>query len=204
VRGTALSEFNDPYTDPSTGVLRNHLGLSSQAALDAAEADLTWARATQLPTRRIEATNDLAELRAIHRHLFQDVYDWAGKVRTVDIRKNVPGAEFFVPVAMIERSAGFAAEALQEDGFLRGMSREHLVRRLAFHYDQFNYLHPFREGNGRTQRLFWSRVVRAAGYDLDWRRVEGETNDAACQAAGESRDLDPLIELFDLITSHEP
>ncbi|WP_020015802.1 Fic/DOC family protein [Promicromonospora sukumoe] len=198
-----MGDFHDPYTDPSTGVLRNHLGLTSQTALNAAEADLTWARATQLSTRRIRATNDLAEFCAIHRHLFQDVYDWAGKIRTVDIRKNVPGAEYFVPVAMIERSAGFAAEALQEDGLLRGMPRERLVQRLAFHYDQFNYLHPFREGNGRTQRLFWSRVVRAAGYDLDWRGVEGKTNDAACQAAGESRDLDPLIELFDRITTHE-
>lgn len=199
-----MSEFHDPYTDPSTGVLRNKLGLSSQDALNAAEADLTWARATQLPSRRIRATNDLAELRAIHRHLFQDIYDWAGKIRTVDIRKNVPGAEFFVPVAMIERSAGFAAEALQDDDLLRGMPRERLVGRLAFHYDQFNYLHPFREGNGRTQRLFWSRVVRGAGYDLDWRGVGGATNNAACQAAGESQDLDPLIKLFDRITSHEP
>ncbi|WP_285107612.1 Fic family protein [Promicromonospora sp. MEB111] len=143
-----MSEFRDPYTDPDSGILRNHLGISSQDALNEAEADLTLARATQIQTRGIKATNDLAELCAIHRHLFQDVYDWAGRIRTVDIRKNVAGAEFFVPVGMIERAAGYAAEALREDGFLRGMPRERLVERLAFHYDQFNYLHPFREGTG--------------------------------------------------------
>ncbi|MFD7308289.1 Fic/DOC family protein [Promicromonospora sp. NPDC059942] len=197
-----MSEFRDPYIDPDSGVLRNLLGISSQDALNDAEADLTWARATQIHTRGINATSDLAELCAIHRHLFQDVYDWSGRIRTVDIRKNVAGAEFFVPVGMIERSAGHAAEALREDGFLCGMPRERLVERLAFHYDQFNYLHPFREGNGRTQRLFWSRVVSAAGYDLDWRAVQGEENDSACRAAGENRDLDPLRKLFDRITNY--
>ncbi|PUB24025.1 cell filamentation protein [Promicromonospora sp. AC04] len=198
-----MSEFRDPYVDSGTGILRNLVGSSSQSALDEAEADLTWARATQIHTRQIQATNDLAELCAIHHHLFQDVYDWAGQVRTVDIRKTADGAEFFVPAAMIERSAGYAAEALREDGLLRGMSRDRLIQRLAFHYDQFNYLHPFREGNGRTQRIFWSRVVRDAGFFLDWRPVQGEVNDAACRAA-EERDFDPLFKMFDETISENP
>ncbi|MGW2092035.1 Fic/DOC family protein [Promicromonospora sukumoe] len=196
-----MSEFRDPYVDPGSGTLRNLLGITAQSKLDDAEADLTWARTTQIHTRTIKATNDLVELCAIHHHLLQDVFDWAGQIRTVDIRKNVAGAEFFVPVGMIERSAGYATEALREDGFLRGMPRDRLVERLAFHYDQFNYLHPFREGNGRTQRLFWSRVVHDAGFGLDWRAVRGETNDSACRAAGETSDLDPLIKMFDGITT---
>jgi len=200
--GTALSEFLDPYIDPTTGALRNHLGLTDEQSIETASAALLGSRLFTIDELSIPRTNDLAELCAIHLHLFQDVYDWAGQVRTVDIRKNVDGAEFFVPVAMIERSAGYAAEALREDRFLRGIPRDRLVQRLAFHYDQFNYLHPFREGNGRTQRLFWSRVVRDAGYALDWRAVQGKANDVACRAAAENRDFDPLIMMFDQITTH--
>ncbi|MCS5511355.1 Fic family protein [Curtobacterium flaccumfaciens pv. betae] len=117
------------------------------------------------------ATGDLDELRAIHSKLFSDVYDWAGEVRTVDMRMNVAGAEFFLPASMIGRSAGYAADELRADNTLRGMDRDRFVMRLAHHYDQFNYIHPFREGNGRTQRVFWDRVSHDAGYTLDWREV---------------------------------
>lgn len=198
-----MSEFHDPYVDQRTGVLRNLIGATSQSALDAAESDLTYARAIQLRRRSIPRTNDLAELCAIHNHLFQDVYDWAGQPRTVEIRKKSDGAAFFAPVRMIERSAGYAAESLREDGFLRALPRERLIERLALHYDQFNYLHPFREGNGRTQRIFWSRVVRDAGYDLDWRDIPGEVNDAACHTAA-AGDLSGLVAMFDALVTKLP
>lgn len=196
-RGTALNEFRDPYVDPLSGVLRNRLGLIDEQAIETATADLLGSRLLTIDDKRIPRTNDLAELSAIHHHLFQDIYDWAGQIRTVDIRKNAAGSTFFVPVAMIERSAGYAADALREDGLLRELPRDRLIERLSFHYDQFNYLHPFREGNGRTQRAFWSRVVRDVGYVLDWRTVEGQVNDAACRAAAEDRDFGPLLEMFD-------
>ena len=198
-----MSEFHDPYIDQQTGVLRNLVGATSQSALNAAESDLTFARATQLHKRYIPRTNDLDELCAIHQHLFQDVYDWAGQPRTVDIRKNRDGAAFFAPVSMIKRSAGYAAASLRDGGLLRSLPREQLVERLAFHYDQFNYLHPFREGNGRAQRIFWSRVVRDAGCVLDWRDVPGEVNDAACHHAA-AGDLGPLVTMFDALVTQLP
>jgi cell filamentation protein len=83
-----------------------------------------------------QPTGDLTELRAIHRHLFQDLYDRAGQVRTVDIRKNVEGAEFFLPSGMIERASAFAAGELHTDDNLRGLDREHFIDRLAYHSDQ--------------------------------------------------------------------
>lgn len=101
--GTALAEFIDPYVDAASGVLRNRLGLRDQRELDAAENELAWARTVELRRTTLSRTNDLAELRAIHRHLFQDVYDWAGHVRTVDLRK--PSGVPFLPVSLIERSA---------------------------------------------------------------------------------------------------
>lgn len=159
----------------------------------------------QLMDRPPKATGDLAELRAIHRHLFQDVYEWAGELRTVDIRKAVEAAEFFLPVSMIERSAGFAAEELRADNSLRGMDRDRFIDRLSYHYDQFNYIHPFREGNGRTQRVFWDRIARDAGWQLDWNSVCGTVNDEACRAASERRDFGPLRSMFNhMVTKATP
>ncbi|MEO8093348.1 MAG: Fic family protein [Pseudolysinimonas sp.] len=77
--------------------------------------------------------------------------------------------------------------------------RDQFIDRLSHHYDQWNYVHPFREGNGRTQRLFWNRVAADAGWQLDWRPVQGAVNDAACRAAAENRDFGPLRAMFDLV-----
>lgn len=195
------TDFVDPYLDPGTGLLRNKVGARTQAALDAAEADLSFARLIQLTDHPIAATGDLDELCAIHWQLFQDVYDWAGQVRTVDMRKNLSGAQIFLPCAMITRAASYAAVDLHADDCLQGMDRDRFVDRLAHHYDQFNYIHPFREGNGRTQRVFWNRIARDAGWQLDWRGVHGATNDHACRVAAEDRDLGPLRVMFDRIVS---
>ena len=195
------TEFFDPYLDPETGVLRNKGGARTQQALDMLEGDLPFTRLVQLMERPVKPTSDLAELCEIHRHLFQDVYDWAGELRTVDIRKNVEGAQFFLPVSMIGRAAAYCAEELRADDELRGMNREQFIERLAHHYDQFNYVHPFREGNGRAQRVFWNRVARDAGWQLDWRTVHGAINDQASRAAAEQQDFGPLRQMFDQIVS---
>ncbi|MDR5699789.1 Fic family protein [Agromyces aerolatus] len=111
----------------------------------------------------------------------------------------VDGAGYFVPVSMTERAAGFAADELRADEYLRGMDRAMFVARLAHHYDQFNYIHPFREGNGRAQRWMWDRIARDAGWRLNWLGVTGAVNDAASRAAAEERDLQLLIAMLDQI-----
>jgi cell filamentation protein len=191
----------DPYLDPATGLLRNKIGAQTKVALEEAEGDLVFARTAQLMDHPVPGTGDLRELQEIHRHLFQDVFDWAGQLRTVDMKKNEPGSEFFLPVQMIERAAAFAAGDLANDSMLQGLDRERFVERLAFHYDAFNYIHPFREGNGRTQRVFWSRVADEAGWQLNWSSVQGAVNDAACRAAAERQDLGPLREMFEGIVA---
>lgn len=79
--------FEDPYTYPGTGVLRNLLGIRDKDELNEAEYRLTWARRQQLYRQPIQGSFDLAHLQAIHRHLFQDLLDWAGELRTVNISK---------------------------------------------------------------------------------------------------------------------
>jgi cell filamentation protein len=197
-------ELLDPYLDPETGVLRNLVGARARESLDDAEGSLSFARLVQLMDRPPRPTGDLTELCAIHRHLFQDLYDWAGQIRIIDIRKNVEGAEFFLPSGMIERASVFAAGELHSDNALRGLDRAHFIDRLAYHYDQVNYIHPFREGNGRVQRVFWNRIAVAAGWQLDWRPVHGDVNDRASRAASDQRDLGPLRAMFDQIVTPAP
>ena len=197
-------EFLDPYLDPETGILRNLVGARTKESLDDAEGSLSFARLVQLMDQTPKPTGDLTELRAVHRHLFQDLYDWAGQIRTVDIRKNIEDAEFFLPYGMIERASNFASGELHSDNMLRGLDRQHFIDRLAYHYDQVNYIHPFREGNGRVQRVFWNRIAVAAGWQLDWRPVHGDVNDRASRAASDQRDLGPLRAMFDQIVTPAP
>jgi cell filamentation protein len=195
---TELSDFVDPYLDPATGILRNRLNLRDQVALDRAEADLTMHRRLEMISKPVRVTPDLQGLQAIHRQLFADVYDWAGEVRTVDIRKGAHGGGgFFMPMSRLESGAGFAFQELADEKQLRGLPRDRFVLRLAHHYDQVNYLHPFREGNGRTQRIFWSQVAAGAGYDLDWRVATAEQNNDASRSAMEDRDFTGLRKMFD-------
>lgn len=196
-----MAEVVDPYLDPETGLLRNLVNACTKSELDAAEGALAFTRLVQLVDHPVSATGDLDELRSIHRHLFQDVYSWAGQLRTVDLRKNVDGAEFFLPVSMIDRASNYAADELRQDRMLTGLSRDRFIERLSYHYDQWNYIHPFREGNGRTQRVFWNRIAADAGWQLDWRPVQGVVNDAACRSASERRDFGPLQAMFEQIVS---
>lgn len=195
------AEFVDPYLIPGTSVLRNLVGATTSAELAAAEADLSFARATQLLNDPVFASNDLDELKAIHFRLFRDVYKWAGQLRTVDVRKDIPGADFFLPFGYIELAAANSFRDLAADKHLKGLEREAFVGRLAFHYEKINYVHPFREGNGRTQRVFWNRVAREAGWELDWRSVHGEENHLAARAGSDDGDLLPLIRMFDKVVS---
>ena len=122
----------------------------------------------------------------------------------LNVYRRSPGAEFFLPVAMIERASEFAVGELAAEGMLRGLDRERFISRLAYHYDQVNYIHPFREGNGRAQRVFWNRIALDAGWQLDWRPVHGQVNDLASRAASDQRDLAPLQAMFGEIVAPAP
>jgi cell filamentation protein len=197
----ASADDLDPYLDPATGILRNLVGATTEQQLSAAEADLSSARLLQLLAHPPKPTRDLDEVRAIHRALFQDVYPWAGQVRLVDLRRRTEGAEPFLAARSIDRGSMFFAAELRRDNMLRGLNRDQFVQTLPYHYSNLNYIHPFREGNGRAQRVFWSLVARDAGWQLDWRRVRGEVNDRASQAGREQQEFGPLVEMFDGITT---
>ena len=190
-------EFVDPYLDPSSGVLRNLVGATTYDTLRNAEGELVAMRMVQfLEEFPLRPTGSLDDFKAIHQWLFQDIYDWAGVPRTVEICKNAENSEFFLPSANIGMGFSWSQEELLRDGALKGLPPDGFVQRLAYHFDNYNFIHPFREGNGRTQRLFWTLLCHDAGYDLDWCQVSGEENDEASRAAAEEGDLSGLVRMF--------
>ncbi|MBB1536197.1 Fic family protein [Candidatus Saccharibacteria bacterium] len=188
-------EFIDPYLDLETGILRNFAGANTQEKLRKAETDV--AGMAELTLDDIPRSNNLAELQAIHKALFGKIYDWAGEIRTVDIRKG--SEEFFLFVFQIPEGAKFVFDGLAKENTLKDLSKEDFVKRLAYFYEQVNFIHPFREGNGRTQRVFWNRVAADAGYFIDWSQVVGDELDKASVEGREHHNLEPLEEMFSRI-----
>ncbi|MEW6916383.1 Fic family protein [Trueperella pyogenes] len=195
-------KFEDPYIDTEYGVLRNLVGARTYSELRNAEGELVSARLNEyLATADLDFSGSLSDFKSIHRFIFQDIYAWAGEIRTVEIAKAYEGAQFFLPSANITMGFAWAQKELVTDDYLRGLEISEFATRLAYHFDNYNFIHPFREGNGRVQRLFWSAIGHRAGFDLDWRLVSGDENDEASRLAADDGDLEPLIKIFLRISS---
>ena len=185
----------DPYCYKNTSVLINLLELKSDLELEAAEVELTSYR---LKTFQPDFENlTFVYLCQIHYHLFQDLYEWAGQVRTVDISKQ---DTHFCNVRFIVPSAAKCFDLLKKSNFLRALRHEDFVRGLADFFCEMNVVHPFREGNGRTLRIFCEVLALQAGYELNWQHISQETWLQA-NIAGYQGDLEPLVRLFKLSAS---
>ena len=135
-------------------------------------------------------------MQAVHRHLTQDLVDWAGQLRTVDIAK----ADMFCPVQHLRSYAAEVFGRLAELRLLTGRSRDDFVSGLAELYGDLNALHPFREFNGRAQRAFISQLSAQAGWRVSWRDMSPEANVAASVASFRGR-TEPLRELLDKLVT---
>jgi cell filamentation protein len=107
---------------------------------------------------------DMAHLRAIHRHLFQDVYDWAGELRTLEISKD---GEQFQFRQYVETGMADVHRRLERDNYLKGLSAPEFCSKAAEILGDVNYVHPFREGNGRTQLHYLKQLAEQAGHAMD-------------------------------------
>lgn len=156
----------DPYCYPNSTVLRNKADLTSAEALEEFETAMTFARSEEpLPRGRLSATH----YRAIHRHLFQDVYEWAGKDRTVRLSK---GDSTFCYPEHIKDEMSRVFEWLKRSRFLRDQSLGDFAKNAAHFLAELNAIHPFREGNGRTQLTFLALLADHAGHPLDLDKLD--------------------------------
>lgn len=151
------------YTDPKTGVLRNKEDIDDAPLLIAFESLKVSSRLEELQAHPLKIKN-AAALLDIHKHLFQDVYSWAGQVRTVEISK---GGKPFFPVKRFYNAFSFIDGLIAEYRKINPAGRRQLARKLAEILDTVNYLHPFREGNGRTQREFLRLLALEKGLALN-------------------------------------
>ena len=168
--GSRMSRYSgsDPYLDPATGVLRNRLGIADEVTLEQAEADIVATRSYELSQTPLKGAFDLAHLQAIHRYLFGDVYEWAGQLCTMDISK---GGNRFAHHAHIEGAAASIFAQLAKETHLAGLGPAAFSDRAAYYLGELNALHPFREGNGRSQREFISHLAQANGFYIAWECV---------------------------------
>ncbi len=150
------------YCYPDSDVLVNKLGIKSQKQLFEAEKELTAIRLQELEEKPIKGKYDFAHLKAIHKYIFQDVYGWAGKERTVEIGKGI----WFCPTIHIQEYAATLFGNYYPECYDSKDNREKFIKVLSKNYGDLNALHPFREGNGRTQREFARIVCLSCGYDF--------------------------------------
>ena len=165
----------DPYVYPGTDILRNKLNLRDADALAAEEIRKTGARLAELRAKPLRGAFDLRHLRAIHHYIFKDLYRWAGELRTVDIEKG----SYFAWTPFLQPVLQDLFEKLQKEKHLQSLDQDTTVYRLAHYLGELNAVHPFREGNGRTQREFVRELALQAGYTIRWAPVTREAMLAA-------------------------
>lgn len=159
---------DDPYCYPGTTVLKNRLGLTKQVDLDAFEAEITAQRANEpLPQGRLGYTH----YRSIRRHLFQDVYAWAGRIRTVRVAK---GGNAFCYPEYIDGEMKELFAALAKEKNFKELDAETYAAKATHFLAELNAIHPFREGNGRTQLSFLTLLSEHAGHLLDLDKLDPE------------------------------
>ncbi|MDO5676335.1 MAG: Fic family protein [Propionibacteriaceae bacterium] len=173
------------YLIPGTDVLRNKVGLTTHADLTAFEEAATRARLLELKRDPIQGQFDYAHMKAIHRYIFQDVYEWAGQERTAPTTPmskwgpdvvahpvpqwDTPWVEYsyFPAGERLTRAAEAEYSAIREQNYLKGLPRAEFTTRLATSWALINVIHSFREGNTRSQFVFFSQLSEQAGYRLD-------------------------------------
>lgn len=194
-----MSRYNadDIYCILGSSVLKNKAGITNQDLLNEYEADFTAVRILELAHTPVEGSFDLAHLCKIHAYLFQDVYEWAGEIRSVDI---IRGGSRFCNVRQIQSYSNTVFSDLVAENYFIDLEPKVFTNRLAHYFSEINAIHPFREGNGRVQRLFISQLAKQAGYTLDYSALGQDEIYPVMQAAflGNEQPLADLI--FKIIT----
>lgn len=181
------------YCYPGTNVLRNKLNIQDLDILHEAERDYSSIRQVELYKKGITGDFSLKHLCSIHRQLFQDIYSWAGELRTVDISKGT----IFCLVPFIEEQFAFLYRKLRKENFLKDITdQKEMAEKLAYYLGEINMIHPFREGNGRTQRIYIEQLCMNNGrFEIDFTEVSKEKMISASVRSAKS-DNDLLEELI--------
>lgn len=184
-------ERNSSYCYENTNTLINKLNIRDSKVLQKYEAKITAAKLLALMQKGIIGNFDVNHINAIHKYLFEDIYPFAGKLRTENIAK---GVFRFAEWEYIEPELERLLNELKQENYLDNLSKEKLAERLAYYLSELNVLHPYREGNGRTIREFIRELALKNGYILDLRKVLPKDFLNACiKSIVDTSDLTNLI-----------
>lgn len=151
---------------PGTNVLRNKLNIQDKEELEQAEKYFTLKRMVELYNRkRVSGSFNREHIQAVHYHIFQDLYEWAGEWRTVQIQK---GSTNFLATSFLHIGLSDLEKRLLKLNAGGFKTKESFSEAAAVIYTDLNYIHPFREGNGRTQREFIRQLALYHGFEMDY------------------------------------
>lgn len=198
------TDERDDYVVPGLPetVLRNRRGYTDPEKLSAFEREATSASETKLAVDPVPTTFDRAHLSGIHERLFEDTYEWAGRMRdeTFELEDGTrigpketlgKGDAEFARASEITNRLNQITDYIESQNTFRDASPPQFTRGAAEVLAEVNEIHPFREGNGRTQREFITDLAYEAGYEMDWSQIDGPRNLAASKAAS-AGDLEPM------------
>jgi cell filamentation protein len=177
------------FTIPSTGALRNKLGITDPAVLSKAAADSAALRLAELQATPVRGGFDATHLQAIHRHIFQDLYDWAGELRPIDAGN--------VPASHIEKSLNSVFDRLSRDNHLKGLSAEEWTHSASAYLYDLGAIQPFLAGNEIALHEFAVELARKNNLSLRWDATPDRATDsiALLSQAEQSANLRRLIML---------
>lgn len=181
-------EQDAKYCYSGTNVLKNKLDIKDPDILHEAERDYASVRQAELDNKGVIGDFSLKHLCSIHKQLLQDIYTWAGKTRTVDISKGT----IFCRVQFIEVQFDDLYRMLKKENFLADITdKKEMSIRLAYYLGELNMIHPFREGNGRTQRIYIEQLCQNNGrFEIDFTEAtKEEMISASIQSANVSNEL---------------
>ncbi len=151
----------------------NLVGAKSLSELFEIERDITQVKTRELKENPIKGNYDYEHLKSIHRYLFNDIYVWAGFDRyEIGLRGEFrKGDTFFTTGNRLPEVANNLFSALEKENYFKHLSKNDFIKSAASFLNGLNMLHPFREGNGRTQRIFIEQLADNAGYKLNLSKV---------------------------------
>jgi cell filamentation protein len=167
----------DPDWDYANNILKNVRGLADQKRLDKLERVEGYKALSRLEEAPVNGKFDQAHLQEIHRRIFEKVYPWVGELRQVNIAR---AASFsFAMVQFMQGNLDKTFSGLAAENHLKGLEADRFSGRAGHYLGELNTLHPFREGNGRTQREFIRELAAEARPRMNWNRVSQEQMYAA-------------------------
>jgi cell filamentation protein len=189
-------EWDNYYCYPNSFVLKNKFDITDANILSEAERRITSLNLLEMKDKPIRGKFDLKHLCKIHKAIFGDVFAWAGKLRTVDISK---GNQFCLS-QNLEMYAETVFNDLKKEEYLVGKTPEEMPERLTYYLSEINVLHPFRDGNGRSQRVFIEYLARSVGYYVDFSDVTGKEMIEA-SALSFCKEYEMMLDMFKRITT---